>query len=267
MLGVKVTMDAMMRLTLITIVLTCMSLSAFAQRPQVKTHYDDDIDAYVTQGVIKVGVPLDDLATMAAAFKTYRQWALLGINRNASGTPYMTILNRVTYHPDRPFGKGHFAILFDVDLIWPFGSDDNVVIFGITHATPRENGPGIGRLAVTLHGDNSLLKRFEIDLTATGDEKDSQVNFRGVVKLNSLVDAFFSLEGYRKNIEYRIIKVLKNLRATIVKRRAREKAAREKAEKAEKAKAAAAAATQVKEAPGAVEMPAPTTVESPPVGR
>ena len=191
---------------------------------QIKTHFDDDADVYVTTGYLELEVPLDELAVAAADFHGYAKWALNDINRNASGDPYITLIRGVEFKTGRPLGMGHFAVRFDVDLIWPFGSKNEVIRFGVMHLKERADGPGIERLTYDLFEDSSVLKTFHLDLHAVGDGQRSRVNFKARVKLSSLLDTFFSMSAYKKNIEYRIVKILKNLRDyTAEERRLREK--------------------------------------------
>ena len=115
------------------------------------------------------------------------------------------------HRPGLPHGKGRFVIRFDVDLIWPFKRKNQTIKFGIREARLRPEG-GIDRLVVGLYGKSAIIKQYDVSMEASGTENASAVDFVAEVKLQGFIDTFFPLSVYRRNIEYRIVKVIANLR-------------------------------------------------------
>ncbi len=198
-------------LPIAVLLIACFAAPAAAKEVNARTVYDDDEDVFITSGWVGLEVPLPVLARVAGDFATYGDWSLRGINRKASGKKFITLLNAVRFLPGGAGGRGAFDVHFDIDLVWPFGSTDNIIRFGIKQARTLPGG-GVDRLEVTLHGENTLLDDFHLVLEATGDDKVSIVRFRSRVKVDGFFDTFFTLDTYRRNVEYRIVKVIENLK-------------------------------------------------------
>jgi hypothetical protein len=199
-------------LSILSIILILMPAQAFAAPGmEVKTTYDDERDRFITKGEIHLATPVTAVQTVAARFEEYGRWALRGINLKASGKPFIIQLRTVEFFPGPPYGKGYFQVGFDVDLIWPFGRKNQTIMFGIVDARPATNG-GIHRLEVDLYGPSRFIKGFKIVLVALAKADRSAVLFEAEVKLTGFVDTFFPLSVYRRNIEYRVVKVIENLR-------------------------------------------------------
>ncbi len=175
------------------------------------TYYDDDRGMFMSRGEVRVGVPLNELAEVAGDFAHYGDWTLYGINDRPGGGSFTIILKAVDYVPGGSYGLGIFNIRYDLNVIWPFGRTNQVIPFEVAKAVRRPDG-GVDHLEFVLGNDNMLLDTFKVVLRASGDEQRSVVRFRSEVAFASLVDAFFTLKGFRKNIEWRIVRVLKNLK-------------------------------------------------------
>ena len=187
---------------------------ALAGKPSTKAWYDDDSGTFTSTGTVPVAVSLSRLGVIAGDFRNYRKWALRQINQKPKGGKFNVLIRDVYYRPGGSAGHGAFDLIYDVNLIWPFGSKDNMATFDIVKVSKRADG-GIDRMVCKLGKTNKLLDRFDIDLRAEGNENESRVVFRNDVKFVSLVNAFFSLKQYKKNIEWRVIKVLDNLRVQL----------------------------------------------------
>ncbi len=95
--------------------------------------------------------------------------------------------------------------------MWPFGSTDNIVEFAVQEAVAADGG-GIRELLVMLHGDNTVINEFQVRLVADGDASGSRVRLRSRVRFADFFDAFLTMARYRRNIEWRIVKVIQNLK-------------------------------------------------------
>ncbi len=190
-----------------------IALPAFAAKVKTRTYYDDESEAYYTRGDVVLQVPMTDLARVAGALDAYRKWSLKGINGSKKDDrDFITQLRDVRHGGGGSKGLGVFDVHFDVDLVWPFGSKGNIVRFEITRLVQNPGG-GIKSMHLGLYSKNIILKTFNLRLDADGDAKTSRVKFRSQVRFAGAIDTFFSLARYKKNIEWRIVKVIKNLKA------------------------------------------------------
>jgi len=190
-----------------------------SQADAVQTHtwYDDDHDEFRTRGHVDLDLPLSTVTQVAAAFDEYRLWALRKINQKKNGDAFITLLKDVRFRAGT--GKmGAFAVTYDLDLVWPFGSEGEHLLFAVRTRRPHPAG-GIDRLVVGLGEESALLNSFHLELEATGDERRSRVSFYARVEILGVVDTFFTLGRYRRNIEYRIVKVVQNLGVWLKSRR------------------------------------------------
>lgn len=189
---------------------------AAAERVVTRTVYDDDREMFVTTGEVTLDVPFETVARVAGAFDRYRTWALVDINRRPSGKPFITQFHDVRYLPGGAGGRGAFDLVYDVDLVWPFGSEGDIIRFAVADVRSVPGVPGaVQRLAVQLGGDSALIERFDLALWASGDAKGSVVRFKSETRFVGIVDTFFSMSVYRRNVEWRIGKVIQNLQAHV----------------------------------------------------
>ena len=205
----------MRRTCLILIVFVAVGAGvSLAGKPKTTAWYDDETDTFVSKGSVPVDVSVARLGQVAGDFRNYRKWSLKGINEKPRGGKYNVLIRDVFFRPGGSAGLGAFDLIYDVDLIWPFGSKDNMASFDVVKVNKRADG-GIDRMVCKLSKKNNLLDRFDIDLRAEGSEAESRVVYRNDVKFIALINAFFSLKQYRKNIEGRVIKVLENLKLEV----------------------------------------------------
>ena len=204
----------------IVALITLTGGSSWARADEVTTHtvYDDEASAYVTRGRVRLKVPFETLTRVAGAFEKYRAWTLLGINGDkANSREFITLLRDVTFRRGGPRGRGYFDVRFDIDLLWPFGSEGNSLHFDIRRAVyvePRAERR-VRTLEIGLMSDSMVLDTFSLRLEASGDAAGSEVRFTCRVRFVSLIDTFFSMSRYRYNVEWRIIKVIQNLKAYV----------------------------------------------------
>ena len=193
------------------LVLGATAHMALAQTPPTsKTEYNAQGDFFHTTGKVNVSVPYTVVGKIAANFGKYRDWGLHEINKNKDGKSFSILFKDVVFRRGGRGGLGIFRIRFDLDWPWPLGAKNKELDFAILQADTNGAG-GINRLVIDLERKGRLLKTFRLDLKATGTKERSQVTFESKVRFNTVVDTFFSLERFRENIEYRIVKVIQNL--------------------------------------------------------
>ena len=197
--------------SLVLILVVWVGLPPAVRAGEVKTHtwYDDDADEFRTRGHVDLALPLSTVTRVAAAFDGYRLWALRNINIKKNGDPFITQLRDVRFRSQKGT-LGRFVVTYDLDLVWPFGSEGDQIVFAVKTRRAHPQG-GIDRLVVGLGEESALLNHFHLELIATGNETRSRVSFYARVEILAVIDAFFSLGRYRENIEYRIVKVVQNL--------------------------------------------------------
>lgn len=200
-----------MRAHLLALLLALPATAPAADGVTTATTYDDDDDAFVTRGQVILDVPFTTVTRVAAAYAAYRTWALRDINHKPDGDPFITKLHDVRYRPGAAAGRGAFDLVYDVDLVWPLGSEGDILRFAIKDARPTPDG-GVDRLAVTLGGDSALIDAFDLVLEARPHPRGAIVDFNSRTRFVGIVDTFFPLSVYRKNIEWRIARVITNLK-------------------------------------------------------
>lgn len=178
-----------------------------------RTLYDDHLDEYTTSGSVRLDVPFDTLTGVAGDFAHYRDWALKGINGGGE-RDFITLMRDVRFRPRGSDGLGIFSLTFDVDLVWPFGSTSNLIHFRVVRATPAPNG-GVREMQVQLFGDNVMIDAFSLRLTAEPDGPGSRVRFSSRTRFDGFFDTFLSMARYKRNVEWRIVKVIGNLKAHV----------------------------------------------------
>ena len=202
----------MLRSVLILVALLGPSHATAQNELTVGTVYVDKTDTFVTKGTVQLSHPVDRVARVAADLHAYHRWVLEKINVRQDGKPYIIKLNSVIYRPGLPHGLGHFVVGYDIDLVWPFGRENQEIKFAVVHKPPHPAG-GISALVLNLWGDNRAIKTFSLSLYGRGTHTVSHIDFIANVQLTGWIDVFFPLSVYRKNIEQRVVKVIVNLRA------------------------------------------------------
>jgi len=193
--------------------LALLVLLLAAHSVETQTRYDDDTDEYTTSGQVRLDVPFDTLARVAGDFVRYRDWALRDIN-GAGERDFITLLRDVRFRPRGDAGLGIFTLRFDVDLVWPVGSEDNLIHFRVAQAVPAPNG-GVREMRVKLYGTNVMIDEFMVRLRALPDGAGSRVKFSSRVRFDGFFDTFLSMARYKRNVEWRIVKVIQNLKTHV----------------------------------------------------
>lgn len=174
-----------------------------------ETIYDQNSDAYRTKGAVTIAVPHEIVSTIAASFDQYDQWSLDGTN-GAPGNPrgFITLLRHITYVKDSNLGI--FDLTYDLDLPWPFRSSGNHIGFQI-NAASYDKQKRLKQLHFRLTEKNVAIDYFNVTLDIHSIGHSAMIVFSCNVKFAYWLSVFFNVEGYKKNVEWRVIKVIENL--------------------------------------------------------
>jgi len=177
----------------------------------VTSYYDKKHGHFITKGRLKLDIPHSIISNIALDFKKYRLWVLNDINdEKGKKHDFLTRLRDINVYDKADRGKIKAEILYDLDLIFPFGKKGEKIIFILDNITIM----------------NSLLRSYEIKIAESNfamnslnvkldlkpiSQKESEITFYCVVEMSSILNLFLSLKKYKKNIEWRLVKVIKNL--------------------------------------------------------
>lgn len=179
---------------------------------EAQTYFDDERNVYVTTGKAPIDGFINRLGAAAADYPRYREWSLIDINGDSDNSRrFISIIRDIEYQPALP--RKFFDVTYDVDLIWPFGSEGKHLMFEIFPAAWEQEE--LRKLTIRLAEENFFLDQFDLTMELEEQNQSSELKFLFEMKLASFVDIFFSLEKYKKNIEWRIVRVIKNLQGHV----------------------------------------------------
>lgn len=199
-------MDRDKRLSLVFLIfldITILFPSSVFSLEGLKTYYNDD-GYYITEGSVVVPVPVFLANRIISDYRHYNRWALKGMDgRDPISKEFIGILKDVRYlHPET------LEVYYDVNLPWPFGMKDKSVRFAIDSSI--YSGMDYIKMSFTMDQEAAALENSSLQFEVVGNERESEILFTFGLKFTPLVNLFFSLPSYKKNIEWRIIRVLKN---------------------------------------------------------
>lgn len=185
-----------------------LSLTSFILPPavsleNVETRYGDD-GYYITHGSVSVPVPVFLANRIISDYRHYNRWALKGMDgRDPISKKFIGLLKDVRFIPPNTL-----EVYYDVNLPWPFGMKDKSVRFAIDSSI--YSGRDYIKMAFTMDQEAAALEDSYLEFEVVGNEERSEILFSFGLKFTPLVNLFFSLPSYKKNIEWRIIRVLEN---------------------------------------------------------
>lgn len=192
--------------------------SVWASQNEVVTSHDSSASLYRSVG--RVALPVDDLkvaTSVILSFKEYGDWALLGINGDEGNSQkFIALLKGMDFLEGSEKGsstsaEGLFDVLYDVDLIWPFGSKNHRVQLRVGGLERDESGQ-VKRLRLDLSQSNLVLSSFSVLFEVTSDtDRNVWVDFQCETRFAGWIDTFFNVERYKRNIEWRLMKLMGNL--------------------------------------------------------
>jgi hypothetical protein len=157
---------------------------------------------YITEGYIDLPEGEGEGWRVLRDFPGYDSWALRGLDgKDPVSAKYLGLFSSLVYS-----GPGMMTLGFDVNLPWPFGSKGNKTEFRVRN----EESPDSGRLVFCLAKPNFATK--SVDLEIFGEEKASpgRLRYRLSIRFSWFLEPFFSLQGYKEGVEWRIHKVVGN---------------------------------------------------------
>jgi hypothetical protein len=165
---------------------------------------------YITEGYIDLPDGGGDRWEVLRDFPGYDSWALKGLDgKDPISAKYLGLFSSLVYS-----GPGMMTLGFDVNLPWPFGSKGNKTEFRVRNEESQDSG----RLVFSLAKPNFATKT--VDLEIFDDEKagPGRLRYRLSIRFSWFLEPFFSLQGYREGVEWRILKVVGNFEEYVVQR-------------------------------------------------
>ncbi len=192
-----------MKLCILFLLFSLSSVAVYAI--EVTTVYTDD-QYYVSLGIVDIGLPAESLSSILTDFAHYRNWALKGLDgRDEVSKGFIGILRDVAYLP----AEEVFVLYYDINLSWPFGSKDHTVRFILKQERSSEGL--IRRLSLKLEEKSFTLKDAGFYMVLTPYGSGARIKATARVKFSWLINLFFHLEKYRKNVDWRIERIIENL--------------------------------------------------------
>jgi hypothetical protein len=183
----------------ITLVLV---LAGFTLSAGENIHTTKENGAFITEGWIDSGSWTDEAWDELRDFSNYEAWAFTGLDgKDPVSARYIGLLTHLKYTaPDI------MVIVYDVNLPWPFGSKDNEARFTVRHfeADGREH------ILFEMEKPSIATESVTLEMTMDSGNMSERVEYRASIRFTWLIDSFFSLPRYRRNIEQRIFRVLDN---------------------------------------------------------
>lgn len=178
----------------------------------VNSIYDENTNHYKTLGTASINLPYNLLGRIANDFKKYDLWALKGINGDSDNSrKFISILKQLLFSNNTRTNSGFFKMIYDVDLIFPFGQSDESLTFKVFE---HQQVKGLlKKFKITLDEDSLVIDTFDLSVSLMEAQANKTiVEFSCTFKLVGIFDYFFSLERYRYNVEWRILKIIENLK-------------------------------------------------------
>ena len=184
-------------------------------KEKVDSIYDEKMEHYQTFGSIPVPLPFEKLGKIGNDFKSYNLWALKGINGDKENSrEFISILKELIFIKqlkNETSKHGFFNLIYDVDLIFPFGQTDSSLKLKIVEH--QEKDGILDSFKISLAEDSIVIKQFDLSIKLReSKDKQSFIDFSITFKLRKIFDMFFSLTKYRYNVEWRILTGISNLK-------------------------------------------------------
>lgn len=176
----------------------CAVLAAsLHSEPSVRTVRENG--AFLTEGSTHIEVEAEVAADVISDVASWGDWIFAGLDgSDPVSAKYVGIFRDV--EPD----EGGVAIVYDVNLVWPFGSYGNRAPF--TLEADRKSGTVILRS----RGGSIAYDYASFEARVTPSDGGVRADFRLTVKFSWIVDPFMSLNGYSGGIDWRLARVTEN---------------------------------------------------------
>lgn len=187
--------------TALLLCLFLLSLFAISSLPAEEisdpvTTYSSE-EGYDTEGYIRFSAPKRKIAAILWNFADYENWLLDGLTRDDPEAKKLTCtLNHMNYLSEENMVRVYFSL-----NIWLLRNKEYSVLFDLV---PLESGTGI---KIVLHEDGRTAKILEslfYTISIRLDGNEAILEYTGHCKLRGLAARFFTMNLYKKNVEWYI---------------------------------------------------------------
>jgi hypothetical protein len=179
--------------------LLAVGLAAF---PTVIASTKMESGVYVTEGWIDSQALRSGNWNAIYDFPNYRSWALKGLDgSDPASSKYIGVFSGIEYSR-----KDTMTLGFDINLPWPLGSKGHTTDFEVK----RLKAEGGDAIVFSLIQPNLATRSVKLEIFPDEKSAKGQMRFRISIRFAWLLNPFFSLAGYKGNVEWRLIKVVSN---------------------------------------------------------
>ncbi len=193
-----------MRKRIIHVFLLLVLVISTASGIQIDTDFTED-KYYRTTGTFETDASFDMIRVVLTDFPSYRRWAVKGLGGTEPGTEdFIGLLKDTEYNPE----ENTLDIIYDVRLPWPFGSTGNRATFLIKELDTTKS---YFSFALVMTDTSAVLKDASLRVRVYNEQKGRRIESTAKVRFTFILNLFFNLPGYRKTIEWRIVRVMSNM--------------------------------------------------------
>ena len=170
----------------------------------ISTDYTEN-KHYRTIGIIDTSADFEVVGEVLTDFESYRKWAVRGLDGREPGSEDLIGLLTDTMYTDE---LDELTIMYDVRLPWPLGSEGNRAEFTVTDLS---RNPTSVSFDLVMKKTSALLKDASLQVNIYPEAEGCRIEATALVRFTFLLNLFFDLPGYKKTIEWRIVRVMTNM--------------------------------------------------------
>ncbi len=168
---------------------------------------------YMTEGTVHFKEPYSNVYRILTDYSNYNAWMINGLNgKDEVSRNFLLIFKDIDYTTN-----GHaFLLTYDINFIWPFGSTGNVLSLGIEESYTSN---GMQKLRLAPRAPIPLVEDVVITLVMSTNRvrAGTDVGFGVTLVVAPILDFFFSMDLYKRNVEWRVLTIVGNLTGYITK--------------------------------------------------
>lgn len=162
--------------------------------------------SYYTRGIVPVALPAAETAAVFADFGHYSRWALKGLDgKDPVSRKHIGIFKRIVY--DRE--KQKVILIYDINLIWPFGSKDNE--FPLDIGSLRYEKDRLKSFTLSFTESGPTIKSMHVKISIIGGKDSSALDISCTIDFTWLIDPIMNVKKYKNSISGRIMILVKNI--------------------------------------------------------
>lgn len=166
--------------------------------------------SYFTTGTVILSITPDRVSAVLEDFAHYYRWALKGLDgKDPVSRKHMGIFKNVIFREK----ARQIVLIYDVNLIWPFGSKNNEFPLNIISMKYR-NGH-LKSYTLTFTESGPTIKSMLITLSIDGNHGSSILKINCTTDFTWLVDTVINTRIYKKSIADRIIQLANNIEKAV----------------------------------------------------